>query len=479
MRLYLVNPDNPVVSLTKVQWSRLNKYRVWKPLSLLVLASLVPDDWQVEVFDENLGPIDYTQLPRPDVVGVTAFTSQARRAYQVAATFRAMGVPVIMGGVHASMCLEEALAHVDTVVTGEAESVWRQVLDDAKRGLLQRVYRGGQGAMDAIPPARHDIGAGRYYMGSIQTTRGCPLNCSFCSVTAFNGGKFRHRPVADVVAELKLIQEERIAFVDDNLIGTRHDHIAWAKDLFRAMIAAGQTRPWICQATVNFADDEELMTLAARAGCEAVLFGLESVDPEGLVAVHKKFNLHGGRDLAASVRRMQEHGILVLGSFIMGLDTDRPGIGKKIARAARAYGVDMASVLFLTPLPGTQLYREMERDGRIAANRYPDDWQYYTLGYPVARYKHFTWAALVQEMDDFNRSFYSIGAIMRRTLRIAVRSRSLLRGLVGFVVNWGYRTSHAYHQRVYASRLEPPPHAGSSAAPAPLVAETTFLRPPR
>jgi radical SAM superfamily enzyme YgiQ (UPF0313 family) len=463
MRLYLVNPDNPVVSLTKTQWSRLNKYRVWKPLSLLVLASLTPDEWEIEVFDENLGPVDYARLPRPDLVGVTAFTSQATRAYQVAAVFRAMGVPVIMGGVHATMCLEETLAHVDTVVTGEAESVWGQVLDDAKRGLLQRVYRGGQGAMDAVPPARHSIGAGRYYMGSIQTTRGCPLACSFCSVTAFNGGKFRRRPVAEVVAELRLIPEARIAFVDDNLVGTRRDHIEWAKELFRAMIAAGQTRPWICQATVNFADDEELMTLAARAGCEAVLFGFESVDAEGLATVHKKFNLHGGRDLAAGVRRMQRHGILVLGSFIMGLDTDQRGIGARIADTADAYGVDMASVLFLTPLPGTQLYREMERDGRIAANRYPEDWQYYTLGYPVARYKNFTWADLVQEMDDFNRAFYSIRAILRRTLAVAVRSRSPLRGLVSFIPNWGYRTSHLYHQRVYAGRQEPPLRIGEPA----------------
>jgi radical SAM superfamily enzyme YgiQ (UPF0313 family) len=456
MRLYLVNPDNPVVSLTKLQWSRLNRYRVWKPLSLLVLASLTPDDWQVEVLDENLGPIDYTKLPRPDLVGVTAFTSQATRAYRVAATFRTMGVPVVMGGIHASMCLDEALAYVDTVVTGEAESVWRHVLDDARDGRLQRVYKGGQGAMEDVPAARHEIGAGRYYMGSIQTTRGCPLNCSFCSVTAFNGGKFRHRPIADVVAELKLIRESRIAFVDDNLVGTRHDHVGWAKELFRAMIAAEETRPWICQATINFADDDELMDLAARAGCEAVLFGFESPTLEGLVAVHKKFNVHGGRDLAASVRRVQGHGILVLGSFIMGLDTDGPGIGTATARAAEAYGVDMASVLFMTPLPGTELYREMERDGRIAANRYPDDWQYYTLGYPVARYRNFTWDALVREMDDFNRAFYSVAAIARRTLRIAVRSRSPLRGLISFIPNWGYRSSHIFHQRIYAKRTEPP-----------------------
>src|SRR5262249_39316543 len=234
--------------------------------------------------------------------------------------FRRMGVPVVMGGIHASMCLEEALQYADAVVTGEAESVWRQVLADVTGDRLQRVYRGGLGPAADIPAARHDLLAGRYYLGSIQTTRGCPLSCVFCSVTAFNGGQFRHRPVDDVVAELRQVREKKILFVDDNLIGTRHDHIERSKALFRAMIRAGQTRPWICQATINFADDDELLELAARAGCEGVLIGFESATVEGLIAVHKKFNLKGNRDLRASVRRIQRSGIQVVGSFIMGLD---------------------------------------------------------------------------------------------------------------------------------------------------------------
>src|ERR1035441_7071406 len=172
MRLYLVNPDNPVVSLSKVHWNRLNKYRVWKPLGLLVVAGLTPPDWEVILIDENLGHPDYGRLPKPDLVGVTAFTSQAPRAYEVAALYRATGVPVVMGGIHATFCRHEALEHVDAVVTGEAESVWGQVLADARNHALHRVYDGGIGAMDAIPPARHDLLRGRYYLGSVQTVRG-------------------------------------------------------------------------------------------------------------------------------------------------------------------------------------------------------------------------------------------------------------------------------------------------------------------
>jgi radical SAM superfamily enzyme YgiQ (UPF0313 family) len=461
MKLLLVNPFNPVVSLSKIrQGSRLNKYRVWKPLGLLVLARMVPRDWDVEVVDENLEPIDFATRPRPDLVGIAALTSQATRAYELAARFRGMGVPVVMGGIHASMCLDEALQYVDTVVTGEGEPVWPQVLEDARAGRLERVYRGGLGDIEAIPPARHDLLAGKYHFGSIQTTRGCPLNCSFCSVTAFNGGKFRHRPLEKVIAELHEIREKKVLFVDDNLIGTRSDHIAYAKELFRAMIREGLTKPWICQATINFADDEELLRLAKRANCWGVLIGFESPTPEGLIAVHKKFNLQKGRDLAVSVRRIRSHGITVVGSFIMGIDTDRPGIGALIARAAEEYGVDFASVLILTPLPGTVLWWEMERERRIIADDFPRDWQYYTLAHPVARFRHFTWGELVHEMNEFCDRFYSYRKILHRVGRVILATRSPAISFGGLVTNLTYRRNHLLDRKIYAQRCTEPEDNG-------------------
>ena len=456
MRLYLVNPDNPVVSLNKVCWNRLNTYRVWKPLGLLVVAGLTPPEWEVTLIDENLSRPDYQLLPKPDLVGITAFTSQAPRAYEVAGMYRAMGVPVVMGGIHATFCRDEALEHADAVVTGEAESVWGQVLADARNHALRGVYEGGVSAMDAIPPARHDLLQGRYYFGSVQTTRGCPLNCVFCSVTAFNGGTFRHRPVADVIRELRLIREKVILFVDDNLIGTRRDHLAYSKDLLRTMIREGLTRPWICQATINFADDEELLDLAKRSGCQGVFIGFESPTVEGLMAVGKKFNLQKGRDFHASVRRIQRHGLLVVGSFIIGIDTDQPGIGEEIARAAREYGLDAANVLVLTPLPGTRLYAQMEREGRIRSNNYPEDWKYYTLTYPVANYAHLTWAEVVEEVNRFHDRFYSYPQILRRMLQVAGSTRSPRTFLVALVGNLSYRFNHFLDRRVYASRVQSP-----------------------
>jgi radical SAM superfamily enzyme YgiQ (UPF0313 family) len=414
MRLCLINPCNPLVSIVKVKESRWNRYRVWKPLSLMALAGLTPPQWRTSIVDENLGVPDYSAMPRPDLVGITAFTSQANRAYELAGHFRRLGVPVVMGGIHATMCLDEVLEHVDSVVTREADGIWREVLEDARQGRLKRRYDGGFVEMTDVVPARHDLLSKGYAFGAIQTTRGCPLNCSFCSVTAFNGAHYRQRPIPDVVQEFQLIGERLVLVVDDNLIGTRPDHIARAKDLFRAMARANLRKEWIAQATINFADDEELLMLAAKAGCSGVFIGFESPSPEGLRGYGGKFSLLKGRDIRASVRRIQRHNILVAGSFIIGLDADEPGIGSRIAEAARRYGVDNLNVLFLTPLPGTRLWDQMKSQGRIPLDVFPQDWKYYTLTYPVARYKHLSLDGIIREMISCNETFYSVPGIFRR-----------------------------------------------------------------
>jgi len=447
MRLCLINPSNRLVSSVNANDSRWNRYRVWKPLSLMVLAGATPPEWEISIVDENLGAPDYPAMPRPDLVGITAFTSQAVRAYQLAAHFRGLGVPVVMGGIHATMCQDEAMARVDSVVTGEGDDIWPQVLDDARHGRLKPRYEGGRPDMRNVPIARHDLLTKGYAFGAIQTTRGCPLNCSFCSVTAFNGPQYRQRPVSDVVREFGLIREKRVLVVDDNLIGTRPEHIARAKDLFRALARANLRKEWIGQATINFADDEELLRLAAKAGCRGIFIGFESPSPEGLLESGKKFNLRSDRDFSASVRRIQRHNMMVGGSFIMGLDADRPGIGRRIAEAARRYGVDTLNVGFLTPLPGTRLWDKMKSEGRIALDAYPEDWKYYTLNLPVARYKHLSLDGILQEMTSCTRSFYSVPRIVRRMCTVLWQRRTPLFALVG---NLSYRRNSRLSTKAYA-----------------------------
>ena len=444
MHLLLINPRNPLVNITnrKNYW---NRYRVWKPLGLLVLAGLTPPEWDITVVDENVDAPDYAKMPRPDLVGITAFTSQAPRAYEVASVFRGRGVPVVMGGIHATMREKEAAKRVDVVVTGEAESVWAQVLKDAARGALEPLYAGGQEGMERTPLARHDLLPTGYQLGAIQTTRGCPLNCSFCSVSTFNGRTYRRRSIEDVVAEFRLIREKLVLVVDDNLIGTRRDHIARAKDLFRAMIEADLGKQWICQATINMADDEELLQLARRAGCAGVFIGFESASDEGLIELHKKYNMQKERDFGASVRRIQRHGISVAGSFIMGLDVDRPGIGRQIADTANRYGVDILNAMCLTPLPGTDLWKKMEEEGRIVADQFPEDWKWYTLTLPVGRYRHLSLDGIMEELDACTRKFYSLQGILRRVGRNVWKRQHPVLTLFG---NLTYRSNHRTSRKV-------------------------------
>jgi radical SAM superfamily enzyme YgiQ (UPF0313 family) len=447
MRLYLINPSNPLVSIVNVKESRWNRYRVWKPLSLMVLAGLTPPEWEIKIVDENLGAPDYQAMARPDLVGITAFTSQTNRAYEVATHFRNLGVPVVMGGIHATMCLDEVVERVDSVVTGEAEGIWPQVLEDARYRRLKRWYDGGRAEINDVPVARHDLLAGGYAFGAIQTTRGCPLNCSFCSVTAFNGARYRQRPIADVVREFQSIREKHVLVVDDNLIGTRPEHIARAKNMFRAMAQANLQKEWVAQATINFADDEELLALAAKAGCRGVFIGFETPSPEGLLELGKKFNLLKGRDFRASVRRIQRHNILVVGSFIIGLDIDEPGIGKRIAEVASQYGVDNLNVLFLTPLPGTRLWDRMKSEDRIALDVFPEDWKYYTLTFPVAWYKRLSLGGIIEEMLSCDRDFYAMPRILRRVWNNLWGRRQPLISLVG---NLSYRNNIRVVRKAYA-----------------------------
>jgi radical SAM superfamily enzyme YgiQ (UPF0313 family) len=462
LRLLLINPSNPLVSMVHVKESRWNRFRVWKPLSLMVLAGLTPREWEVSIVDENLGAPDYPAVPRPDLVGITAFTSQANRAYQVAAHFRSLGVPVVMGGIHATMCVEEAEARVDAVVTGEADGVWPTVLEDFQQGRLQRRYDGGFAELHQIRPARHDLTAEGYAFGAIQTTRGCPLNCSFCSVTAFNGAHYRQRPIADVVREFGMIREKYVLVVDDNLIGTRPEHIERAKSLFRALAQADLRKEWIGQATINFGDDEELVALAYRAGCRGVFIGFESPTVEGLREIGKRFNLRKDRDFRASVRRIQRHDILVAGSFIIGLNVDAPGIGLRIAEAATQYGVDNLNALFLTPLPGTRLWDQMKAEGRLALDRFPEDWNYYTLTFPVGRYRHLSTSDVIEEMVACNRTFYALPRILRRTLDSLWRRRAPLISLVG---NLSYRSNFQRDCRAYEDFQRQLAHRSREAPP--------------
>jgi len=396
--LYLINPRNLLEKISRNKFW--NKLRVWPPLSIMTVAGLTPPTWDVEILDENLEHFDYAKMRRPAAVGVTAFTCQATRGYEVAQEFRRLGVPVIMGGIHVSLCPNEASNFADAIVTGEAESVWPSVLEDVLSNSLKPRYAGVYRSPFTTSPARHDLVRGKYLLGALQTGRGCPLNCKFCSVTSFNGSRFRRRPIPEVLEEAEMITAGTIFFSDDNLIGTRQDDIAYSKDLFRSMIRRKFNKKWIAQLTINFGDDDELMLLARESGCVACYIGFESPDPVVLKEMHKQYNLHRGPDsYKEAVRRIHKMGIGVTGNFILGSEGDRPGVAQKIVQAVDECGIDGSPFTTMTPLPGTHLYEEIAAQGRLILNNYPHDWMFYNLVYPTFQYKNFTWQQLHHEIE--------------------------------------------------------------------------------
>jgi radical SAM superfamily enzyme YgiQ (UPF0313 family) len=349
------------------------------------------------------------------------------------------------------MCTDEASQYVDAIVKGEAEGIWTTVLTDCSKGTLRKIYEGDRLDLVNVPAARHDLLTNGYHFGSIQTSRGCPLACSFCSVTSFNGGKFRRRPIENVIQELQMIKEKDILIVDDNFVGTRREHVEYTKMLLRAMIAAKLNKQWVAQVTINMADDEELLALANKAGCIGVFIGFESTSAEGLSEVSKKFTIRDASIIKTSVKRIQEHHISVLGSFVLGLDVDAVGSGEKIAQTALAYGLDILNVMVLTPLPGTQLWKTMKAEGRLIDGNFPHDWKYYTLTFPVARYKKLSWAEIITERVNCSRIFYSYFNILRRVIHSIVHRRNPALVLISNIV---FRTNSLLLDQMAYSEID-------------------------
>ena len=345
------------------------------PLALGVIAALTPDSWDVEILDENFEDFSYREA---DLVGITAVTASVNRAYELAAIYREKGIKTVIGGIHASMLPDEASKYVDVVVTGEAESIWKEFIRDIEAGNPVRQYDGKLLPMENMPHPRRDLFHPDYTYANIQTTRGCPMQCDFCSVHTFNGNCYRQRPVEEVLDELETIPHERVYFVDDNIIGYSKKSAARAKALFKGMIERGIRKDWYCQASLNFADDEEVLEYAAKSGCRMVLIGIESEKVHQLEEANKKLNLKMGIDSYNSVfDRIHKYGMSVLGALIYGLDSDSKQDLFDRTRFAIESNMDAMQATIVTPLPGTGLYQRLEKEGRLLYTNFPKDWEHY------------------------------------------------------------------------------------------------------
>lgn len=376
---------------------------LFPPLNLATVAALTPSGIDVRIIDESIEPIDFAA--EVDLVGITSMTALAPRAYAIADAFRARGVPVVMGGMHPSAVPEEALEHADSVVIGEAEGQWPRLVEDFQAGRMQRIYRGKQRyPLAGLPQPRRDLWDPARYLvpNTVQTTRGCPFACSFCAVSQFFGRTFRHRPVEEVVREVASLPGGPVGFVDDNIIASA----AYARKLFRALIPLNIR--WFSQGSLNLADDEELLDLAARSGCVGMFIGLESLTQANLECLGKRVNRV--ERFRGAIEKIHRFGIAVEGAFIFGLDNDDAGIFKRTVDFARRCRLEAAQFSILTPLPGTPLFRELKEQGRIMNK----DWSRYNFANVVYRPVSMPAERLQEGFRWAWRKFYSYPSILSR-----------------------------------------------------------------
>ncbi len=431
-KLVLVNPVNPArVGLT------VNKSSRFPPLGLGIIAALTPASWDVTLLDETWDPFRYRQA---DLVGITAFTATAPRAYEIARLYRSKGIPVVLGGIHVSMCPEEAAQFADCVVTGEAETAWPQVISDFESGYLRTHYSGTWGDLAGKPFPRRDLFSPGYMFASVQTSRGCPMDCSFCSVTAFNGRRYRRRPPLEVLDELSGISQKMLFFVDDNIIGYGEEARKGALELFKGMVERKLDKWWFCQASLNFADDEEVLSWAGRAGCKMVFLGLESEDEDALAEVNKQLNLkRKASTYTDAFRRIHKAGIAVLGAFIFGMDSDTSTKLDARARYMTNSDVDVMQITHLTPLPGTRLFTKFREEKRLLYTDFPADWSRYDMTQVVHRPAEMSSAELTEGVLHCNRMLYSWPVIVKKACRTLMLTRSPMAAMFAFQSNVNYR----------------------------------------
>jgi radical SAM superfamily enzyme YgiQ (UPF0313 family) len=399
-------------------------------LGVLILGTMMQKrGWEVEVFVEDLRRVDYGLVAAADIVGISTITSTAPRAYAIADKVRGMGRTVLMGGPHVTYLAEEALAHADFVIRGEGEAALMSFIDAWERGgdfskvpnlslkeggrVVHHPIEPAESPLDAIPypdlnllkpePIRHKFTPPI----PVQTSRGCPFDCSFCSVTGLFGKKYRFRSTENIIGELRRYDRrgQTVFFYDDNFAANRER----TKDLLRAMIRERFAFNWTTQVRADVARDIELVRLMKKAGCHMVYIGFESVNPDSLDAMKKKQTV---ADLVQAVRVLRRYRIRIHGMFVLGFDQDDWQTVKKTLHFAKKARLATTQFLILTPLPGSEFYKRMEAEERLRFR----DWALYDAHHVVFQPARFTLPDLQKAQIFCHKKFYSLKQTLRKVI---------------------------------------------------------------
>lgn len=413
--------------------------RTWQMESLAaaVLAGLTPPGVEVRFYDDRMEAIPYDEPT--DLLALSVETYTAKRAYQIASMYRRRGVPVVMGGFHPTLVPEEVSEYAESVVVGEAEGLWSQVLDDFQHGRLRRVYkRGSRPPLSGLRPNR-SIFAGKRYLpiGLVEAGRGCHFRCEFCAIQSYFDSTQTRRPTGEIIEELRRLKKPLFFFVDDNITSNMDQ----AKEFFRAL--APLKIRWVSQASINAAHDEEFLQLIKASGCQGLLIGFETLNPENLRQMHKSFNtMKGGYEVAlANLRR---YGIRLYVTFILGYDRDDGDTMQQTLEFAMKHKFYIVAFNHLTPFPGTPLYERMQREGQLLYDRWWLD--------PAYRYGDVPFRPRGMDADSMRRrciearaAFYSLSAILRRGMDFRVNGDNVFMWFHFFLINMMIR--HEVQQR--------------------------------
>jgi radical SAM superfamily enzyme YgiQ (UPF0313 family) len=403
MKILLVHPQNYLQRHSTGIYGRSLRYA---PLTMPTLKALIPQglNAEVRIVDEMIEDLDF-HTPA-DLVGVTAITGTANRAYEIADRFRRNGAAVVLGGVHPTLRTEESLLHADAVVRGYAERSWPRLLRDFAEGRMERIYEDNEpfDPVLIVSPDRSGIHRRDYLgWGTVEMSRGCSNKCDFCISHRFHPSYICRR-IEDVIREVKTLKSKIVFFLDPNLIGDREHAKAFFTEL------AKLHKWWLGCASLDVVDDPELLSLMAKSGCRGLLMGFESIRPEALVAAGKTRNI--GRTYAQVVDILHDHGILVQACFVFGFDTDDATVFEEAAEYIMKARFDLPQISIYTPFPGTPVFERLEKEGRIMTR----NWSLYNGQNVVFRPLRMTAEDLARGTDLVRRRAYSWHALSRRLL---------------------------------------------------------------